>query len=175
MSLPPRGVWTTSIPRGGKLTYHGPGQLVGYPIMRAGEIPAFVRAMESALVATLAEEGIESRGRDHEGAAYTGVWVQERKIASIGVHVSRGVSAHGFALNVDNDVEPFHQVTACGLPGVRMTSVALETGRAGTLPCVRKRVGYAFAQAHRLRQRIVTPRRLGVGTGGRPLPVPSVA
>jgi lipoate-protein ligase B len=169
-----RGIDVVGTPRGGKLTYHAPGQLVGYPIMRTRDVPAFVRAMEGALVAALAEEGIESRGRDHEGAAYTGVWVQERKIASIGVHISRGVSAHGFALNVDNDVEPFHQVTACGLPGVRMTSVALESGRAGTLPCMRKRVAYAFARSHGLRQRIVTPRRLGIPTGEPRTAVPSL-
>jgi lipoyl(octanoyl) transferase len=155
-----RGIDVVRTPRGGKLTYHGPGQLVGYPIMRARDIPAFVGAMERAIVTALAEEGIGSRGRDHEGAAYTGVWVEDRKIASIGVHFSRGVSSHGFAINVDNDVEPFHQVTACGLPDVRMTSVALESGRGGTLPCLRKRVAYAYAQAHGLRQRIVTPRRL---------------
>jgi lipoate-protein ligase B len=155
-----RGIDVVRTPRGGKLTYHGPGQLVGYPIMHAPDIPAFIRTMEQAIVTALAEEGIESRGRDHEGAAYTGVWVGDRKIASIGVHVSRGVSAHGFAINVDNDVEPFHQVTACGLPGVRMTSVALETGRAPTVPCMRKRVAHAYARAHGMRQRIVTPRRL---------------
>ena len=88
--------------------------------------------------------------------------MQDRKIASIGVHVSHGVSAHGFALNVDNDVTPFHQVTACGLPGVRMTSVALETGVAGRSQCVRRRAAYAFAQAHGMRQRIVAPARLGL-------------
>jgi lipoyl(octanoyl) transferase len=155
-----QGIDVVETPRGGKLTYHGPGQLVGYPIMHAGDIPAFVGTMEQAIVDALAQEGIRSRGRDREGAAYTGVWVEDRKIASIGVHVSRGVSAHGFALNVDNDVEPFHQVTACGLPGVRMTSLALETGRTGTLRCVRKRVAYCFARAHGMRQRIVTPQRL---------------
>jgi lipoate-protein ligase B len=157
-----RGIDVVPTQRGGKLTYHGPGQLVGYPIMHATDIPAFLRAMEAAIVTSLADEGIEARGRDHEGPAYTGVWVDDRKIASIGVHLSKGVSAHGFALNVDNDVEPFHQVTACGLPGVRMTSVALETSRAGTLPCMRKRVAYAYARAHGMRQRIVTPRRLGI-------------
>ena len=165
-----RGIDVVKTPRGGKLTYHAPGQLVGYPIMRAGEIPAFIRTMEDALVAALAEEGIEARGRDHEGPQFTGVWVEDRKIASIGVHVSRGVSTHGFAVNVDNDVEPFHQVTACGLPGVRMTSIALETGRTGGLPCFRKRVAYAFAQAHGMRQRIVAAPRLAAG----PAPVPSV-
>jgi lipoate-protein ligase B len=165
-----QGIDVVETARGGKLTYHGPGQLVGYPIMRADDIPAFIAAMEGALVDALAQEGISSRGRDRDGAAYTGVWVEDRKIASIGVHVSRGVSSHGFALNVDNDVEPFHQVTACGLPGVRMTSVALETGRARTLPCMRKRVAYAYAQAHGMRQRIVAPARLGAAR-----PVPSVA
>ena len=118
--------------------------------------------MEGALVAALAAEGIAARGRDHEGPAYTGVWVEDRKIASIGVHVSHGVTAHGFALNVDNDVAPFHQVTACGLPGVRMTSVALETGVAGALRVRAAATAYAFAQAHGMRQRLVAPARLGL-------------
>jgi len=155
-----RGIDVVETRRGGKLTYHGPGQLTGYPIMPAPDIPAFVRAMEAALVAALAQEGVEARGRDHEGPELTGVWVEDRKIASIGVHRARGVSTHGFAINVDNDVEPFHQVTACGLPGVRMTSLALETGRSSCLPCFRKRVAYAFAEAHGLRQRIVGAARL---------------
>jgi lipoate-protein ligase B len=155
-----RGIDVVQTPRGGKLTYHAPGQLVGYPIMHTTDIPAYVRTMEQAIVAALAEEGIEARGRDHEGPQFTGVWVEDRKIASIGVHVSKGVTTHGFAINVDNDVEPFHQVTACGLPGVRMTSIALETGRAGGLPCFRKRVAHAFARAHGMRQRIVAPARL---------------
>jgi lipoate-protein ligase B len=155
-----RGIDVVETPRGGKLTYHAPGQLVGYPIMHTADIPAYVRTMEQAIVTALAEEGIEARGRDHEGPQFTGVWVEDRKIASIGVHVSKGVTTHGFAINVDNDVEPFHQVTACGLPGVRMTSIALETGRTGGLHCFRKRVAYAYAQAHGLRQRIVAPARL---------------
>src|SRR5215207_6092139 len=154
------GIDVVQTPRGGRLTYHAPGQLVGYPIMPAGDIPTYIRTMEQALVAALAEEGVAARGRDHEGPQFTGVWVGERKIGSIGVHLSKGVSMHGFAVNVDNDVEPFHQVTACGLPDVRMTSIALETGRARTLPCMRKRVAYAYSEAHGLRQRIVSPRRL---------------
>ena len=157
-----RGIDVVHTPRGGKLTYHGPGQLVGYPIMPAPRIPAFIAAMEGALVAALATEGIAARGRDREGPAFTGVWVEDRKIASIGVHVSHGVSAHGFALNVDNDVAPFHQVTACGLPGVRMTSVALESGVEGRFECVRRQTAYAFAQAHGMRQRLVAPARLGL-------------
>jgi lipoyl(octanoyl) transferase len=155
-----QGIDVVKTPRGGKLTYHGPGQLVGYPIMHARDVPTYLRTMEDAIVAALAGEGVEARGRDREGPQFTGVWVGDRKIASIGVHVSKGVTSHGFAVNVDNDVEPFHQVTACGLPGVRMTSVALETGRTGGLPCFRKRVAHAYAGAHGLRQRIVTPARL---------------
>jgi lipoyl(octanoyl) transferase len=156
-----RGIDVVKTPRGGKLTYHGPGQLVGYPIMHAPDIPAFIRAMEQAIVTALAEEGIESRGRDHEGAAYTGVWVEDRKIASIGIHVSRGVSAHGFAVNVDNDLAPFTWVVACGLPSVAMTSVAQEGSPEG-VACFRKRMAYRFAQAFGRRQRLISPERLGI-------------
>ena len=73
-------------------------------------------------------EGIEARSRSDEGPDYTGVWVEDRKIASIGVHVSRGISTHGFAVNVENDLDPFSWVVACGLPDVAMTSVARELG-----------------------------------------------
>ena len=163
-----RGIDVVQTQRGGKLTYHAPGQLVGYPIMHAADVVAFLRTMEAAIVAALAEVGVSARGRDAEGPAYTGVWVQERKIASIGVHFSKGVSAHGFAVNVVNDVEPFHQVTACGLPGVRMTSLALEHEHAEGLDCFAKRMGHAFSAAHGRRQRLVTPRRLGLA------PAPSV-
>ena len=82
--------------------------------------------MEGAIIAALAEEGVGARSRRDEGIDYTGVWVQERKIASIGVHVSRGVTTHGFAVNVENDLEPFSWVVACGLPDVAMTSLARE-------------------------------------------------
>jgi lipoyl(octanoyl) transferase len=165
-----RGIDVVCTPRGGKLTYHGPGQLVGYPIMHASDVVAYIRAMEEAIAAALAEEGVSSRGRDHEGPQYTGVWVEDRKIASIGVPLSKGVSAHGFAVNVDNDVEPFHQVVACGLPGVRMTSLALETGRSGLLPAFRERMADAYARAHGRRPHLIAPAELGLE-----LPVPSLA
>src|SRR3954470_19969732 len=149
--------------RGGKLTYHGPGQLVGYPIVHVERIPDHIRSMEAAIAEALDQEGVPgARGRDHEGPAWTGVWVQERKIASIGVHVSRGVSMHGFAVNVDNDLQPFEWVVACGLPTTRMTSICRELGRAGQLKCFRKRVAYAYAQRLGRRQRLVTPARLGL-------------
>src|SRR5919108_1695177 len=143
--------------RGGKLTYHGPGQLVGYPIMHVPNVRAFVETMETALVDALQAAGVPAETR--EGREYTGVWVEDRKIASIGIHVSRGVSMHGFAVNVENDLAPFSSVIACGLPGVRMTSLAAE-GVSEGIGCFRRRAAYAFAREFGLRQRIVTPRRI---------------
>jgi lipoyl(octanoyl) transferase len=124
--------------------------------------------MESALVEALAEAGVTARPRSHEGREYTGVWVEDRKIASIGIHVSRGVSAHGFAVNVTNDLAPFTWVVACGLPSVAMTSVAQEGSPEG-LGCFRRRVAYRFAQAFGRRQRLIGAERLGIA--GRPEPV----
>lgn len=155
-----QGIDVVGVDRGGKVTYHGPGQLVGYPIMRIGDVMGYVRAMEGALIAALADEGIAARSREDEGRDYTGVWVQDRKIASIGVHVSRGVTTHGFAVNADNDLQPFEWVVACGLPEVRMTSITNETRRGGHLPCFRKRMAFRFAEAYGLRQRLMSPARL---------------
>jgi len=129
--------------RGGGVTYHGPGQLVGYPIMRVHDIPAYVHTMESAIIAALSDEGIEAEVR----AGLTGVWAGESKIGSIGVHVSRGVTTHGFAVNVDGDLQPFEWIVPCGIEGVRMTSVCKETGRAGSMPHFRERVTSRFAEA----------------------------
>jgi lipoyl(octanoyl) transferase len=123
-----QGIDVVPVRRGGQLTYHGPGQLVGYPIMRVDDVIAYLRTMEEALIAALADEGLAARNRPDEGIEYTGVWVQDRKIASIGVHVSHGVTTHGFAVNVDNDMRPFEWAVACGLHGVRMTSLADERG-----------------------------------------------
>jgi lipoyl(octanoyl) transferase len=154
-----RGIDVVRTERGGKLTYHGPGQLVGYPIVHVGDVMGYVRGMEHALVSALGEAGIEARGRSGEGREFTGAWTGDRKIASIGVHLSRGVSTHGFAVNVDNDLAPFEWVVACGLPGVRMTSMAAE-GAAEGIACFRKRIGYAMARELGLRQRLVPAGRL---------------
>lgn len=123
-----QGIDIVDVRRGGQLTYHGPGQLVGYPIMRIDDVIAHLRTMEGALIAALGDEGLAARNRPEDGIEYTGVWVQERKIASIGVHVSHHVTTHGFAINVDNDMRPFEWAIACGLHGVRMTSLADERG-----------------------------------------------
>jgi lipoyl(octanoyl) transferase len=154
-----RGIDVVHTPRGGKLTYHGPGQLVGYPIVHVDDVAGYVAAIERALVAALGEAGVEARGRSSEGRELTGAWTGERKIASIGVHLSHGVSTHGFAVNVDNDLAPFEWVVACGMPGVRMTSLAAEGAGEG-VPCFRKRVAYAMARELGLRQRLVSARRL---------------
>ncbi len=159
-----RGIEVVDTNRGGRVTYHGPGQLVGYPIMGVTDVIAHLRTIEQALVAALAQEGIAARSRVDDGADFTGVWVGERKIASLGVHVSRGIGTHGFAVNVENDLEPFSWVVACGLPDVEMTSVTRELapGRGSGVSCFRKRVAFQFCRAHGRRQRLVSPRRLGI-------------
>jgi lipoyl(octanoyl) transferase len=164
-----QGISIFETDRGGKITFHNPGQLVGYPIVRVDDVVAYVRLLERAIVAALSEERLLARDRADEGSDYTGVWLEDRKIASIGVHVARGVTTHGFAVNVDNDLTPFGWVVACGLPDVAMTSLAAETDRAGCevgpdrtalLPCFRRRMSLALARELGLRQRLVTPERL---------------
>jgi lipoate-protein ligase B len=151
-----RGIEVADTNRGGRVTYHGPGQLVGYPIMGIVDVIEFVRTMERAIITALADEGIEACVRE----GLTGVWVGDRKIGSIGVHVSRGVTMHGFAINVENDLQPFEWIVPCGIDGVRMTSVSVETGKTGQMRCFRKRTAWRFAEAFELRQRIVSLDRL---------------
>jgi lipoate-protein ligase B len=150
-----QGIEVQETDRGGRVTYHGPGQLVGYPIMRIEAVRDYVAAMEGALVQALADEGIEAEVRE----GVTGVWAPQGKIGSIGVHVSRGVTTHGFAVNVDSDLQPFEWIVPCGIEHVRMSSVYLETGRRD-MRCFRKRVAWRFAQAYGLRQRLVSLDRL---------------
>lgn len=117
------------INRGGQATYHGPGQLVGYPIIdlrRCGQdLHRYLRWLEELLVETLAETGLAAATR----TGLTGVWVADRKIASIGVGVRHWITMHGFALNVAGDLSPFTQIVPCGIANVTMTSIEKETGR----------------------------------------------
>jgi lipoyl(octanoyl) transferase len=154
-----QGIDVCDTDRGGRVTYHGPGQLVAYPIMAVERVRDFVNTMETAIVRALGDEGIDAEVRD---TPFTGVWVPgaDAKIASIGVRVSGGVTTHGLAVNVDNDLQPFEWIVPCGIDHVRMTSVAKETGSAGSLPCFRKRMAWRFAEAFGMRQRIVSARRL---------------
>jgi lipoyl(octanoyl) transferase len=159
-----RGIEVVPTDRGGRVTYHGPGQLVGYPIMRVSDIGAHLRTMEATIVAALAGVEIEARSRCDEGIDYTGVWVQDRKIASIGVHLSRGVSTHGFAVNVTNDLTPFTWIVPCGLSDVRMTSIAHELGHepAGGLDAFAQRVAQCFGEAHGRALLAIPPSQLGI-------------
>lgn len=151
-----RGIAVHDADRGGRVTCHEPGQLVGYPIMRTDDVVGFVRSIERATIGALAQSGVTATTRE----GLTGIWCAERKIGSIGIHVQRGVTTHGFAINCDNDLSTFDEVVPCGLPGVEMTSIALEGGESG-IDCLRRRVGHAFASEHALRQRLVSPARIG--------------
>lgn len=116
------------INRGGQATYHGPGQLIGYPIIdlrRCGQdLHRYLRWLEALLMETLAEVGIAATTR----LGLTGIWIDDRKIASIGVGVRHWITMHGFALNVCGDLAPFDQIVPCGIANVTMTSIAKETG-----------------------------------------------
>jgi lipoate-protein ligase B len=123
-----RGLEVFEVERGGDVTWHGPGQLVGYPILdltaHRTDLHWYLRQLEGALVATLRQLGI---GAGTE-PGLTGVWTGGRKIASIGIHVRRWVTLHGFALNVTTDPRAFEPIVPCGIQGVEMTSVARELG-----------------------------------------------
>jgi lipoyl(octanoyl) transferase len=127
------------INRGGQATYHGPGQLVGYPILdlkkRGKDLHVYLRSVETAVVRLVENFGVDAEFCDGK----TGVWVQNRKIASIGIGVRRWITMHGFALNVSSDLTGFLSITPCGLTGVRMTSLSLELGREVSLEEVRDR------------------------------------
>jgi lipoyl(octanoyl) transferase len=165
-----QGIEIVHTNRGGKVTYHGPGQLVGYPIVWVEDVVAYVRTLEVALVAALAGEGVTAFARPDDGPDFTGVWVSpERKIASIGVHVQRGVTTHGFAVNVENDLQPFSWIVPCGLDAVQMTSLIKETGRlAGQMKCFRRRAAFELASALGLRQRLISRARLEAAIGSEP-------
>ena len=126
----PAGVPIRRVSRGGQVTYHGPGQLVGYPILklegRARDLTKYLRDLEAAMIDALAKFAVNAVRRD----AMTGVWVGSRKIASIGVGIRRWATWHGFALNVSTDLSFFDSIVPCGIEGCRMTSVCELTSRA---------------------------------------------
>ncbi len=135
---------TVEVERGGDATYHGPGQLVGYPLLRLADrglgIHSYLRNLEATLVRTLAAFGISARAV----ARKTGVWVDDRKIASIGVAVRKGVSFHGFALNVTTDLSRFQAINPCGFNAGVMTSMAAVDGHRHRLDQVKHAVLDAF-------------------------------
>lgn len=128
-SLAALGIEFFEVERGGDMTYHGPGQLVGYPILNLVEhgrdLHRYLRQLEEVLIMTLSDFGIAA-GRS---LGRTGVWVGEEKIASLGIHVSRWVTRHGFALNINMDLAPFEMIVPCGIQGAKMTSMTQELSR----------------------------------------------
>jgi lipoyl(octanoyl) transferase len=153
---PHDGTPVIDVDRGGKITWHGLGQLVGYPIVRLAkptELVGFVREIESALIETCSELGLVAtrvQGR-------SGVWVAdskgERKIAAIGIRVARGVTMHGFALNVEPDLSAFEAIIPCGIEDAAVTSLAIELGRSisidDVLPVVEKYMYESLAKVSR--------------------------
>jgi lipoyl(octanoyl) transferase len=146
-----QGIDVCDADRGGAVTYHGPGQLVGYPIMRIEGVHEYVAALERAIIAALADQGVEAEVRE----GLTGVWAPKGKIASIGVHVSRRVTTHGFAVNVDNDLQPFEWVVPCGMEGAQMSSICKETGSAGQMEPFREAVVKRLCEALGREARVV--------------------
>jgi lipoyl(octanoyl) transferase len=144
--LAERGIAVRETDRGGQATYHGPGQLVGYPILNLSpdrrDVRRYVNDLCEVLVRTLAELGVDAAPRP---APHVGVWVGEEKIASLGVHLSRWITTHGFALNVTTDVSAFGGIVPCGLPGIALTSIERLTGNAWAVEEVARRLVPHFA------------------------------
>ena len=146
-----QGIEVCETDRGGRATYHGPGQLVGYPIVDlgayGGDVHAFVRRMERVMVSSLAEFAVQAECRE----GLTGVWVGERKVGSIGVHVNRAITTHGFAVNVANDLQPFEWIVPCGIEGCRVTSLTRELGAEQDLDAFATTVRDRYAEVYERR------------------------
>ncbi len=155
-----RGVEVHEVERGGDVTYHGPGQLVGYPIVDLArhkcDLHWYLRQLEEVLIRGLAGFGIV--GRRVEG--YTGVWVEDRKIASIGVHVTRWVTYHGFALNANTDLTDFDLIVPCGIDAVQMTSIQKETAQPCDIAAVADRIADSFGEVFDVAIQPSDPERL---------------
>jgi len=136
--LKAKGISIVPIERGGDITYHGPGQLVAYPIIDLNAahlaVVAFVGALEQAMVATAAHWDLPAQG----DAVHRGAWIGQRKLGSVGITVRRGISFHGLALNVATDLTPFTWINPCGIQACAMTSLALETGVEVPMKAVRR-------------------------------------
>ncbi|NEM90282.1 lipoyl(octanoyl) transferase LipB [Galbitalea soli] len=145
---PRDGTPVIDVDRGGKITWHGPGQLVGYPILRLPDpidVVAYVRRLEGILIAVLAELGIEA----DRVAGRSGVWMRGTdKIAAIGIRVAEGVTMHGFSLNCSNSFEAYETIVACGLADAGVTSISRELGRTVTpediIPLISEQLAYAL-------------------------------
>ena len=154
-----RGIEIVDVNRGGRVTYHAPGQLVGYPIVKTSDVVAHVRSLERVIITALESVGVEARARVDEGSDFTGVWVEERKIASIGVHLRRSITTHGFAINLEMDLEPWQWIVPCGLQA-EITSVAAETGVSPDAEQFSGQISAAWAAELGATPRPLSPERL---------------
>jgi lipoyl(octanoyl) transferase len=143
-----QGIEVRDTDRGGRVTYHGPGQLVAYPIVSlkpyGDDVHEYVRRLERVTIESLGERGIEAELID----GLTGVWVGGRKIGSIGVHVSRGITTHGLAVNVNNDLQPFDWIVPCGIDDCQVTSVSRELGGEQDLSAFADSVAARFGEVY---------------------------
>jgi lipoyl(octanoyl) transferase len=189
-----QGIEVCDTDRGGAVTYHGPGQLVGYPIVDLNalrnrpapgsgaedtarmDVVAYVRGLERVMIEALGEHGVAAGLRE----GLTGVWTRTtnrdtpgsgaedvaRKIGSIGVHISRGVTTHGFAINVNNDLQPFEWIVPCGIEGVRITSMARELGAEQDFRGFADTVAERFGDVYERQPRAVDADELATRIGG---------
>jgi len=159
-----QGIEVLDTDRGGRVTYHGPGQLVAYPIVSlapyGGDVHEYVRRLERVMIGALAEHGVEAGLIEGE----TGVWVGERKIGSIGVHVSHGVTTHGLAVNVNNDLQPFEWIVPCGIEGCRVTSLSREHGAEHDLAAFADSLVERFGEVYEREPVATTLEQLGLAT-----------
>ena len=175
-----QGIEVCDTDRGGRVTYHGPGQLVVYPIVSlkpfGDDVHEYVRRLERATIGALGKHGVEADLIEGQ----TGIWVGEpregenpgpaagpstlgaRKIASIGVHVSRGVTTHGFAVNVNNDLQPFEWIVPCGIEGCQVTSLSRELGREKDLAAFATDVAASFGEVYGRTPIETDPTQLGI-------------
>ncbi|MEO8092435.1 MAG: lipoyl(octanoyl) transferase LipB [bacterium] len=174
-----QGIEVTETDRGGRVTYHGPGQLVGYPIIDlepyGHDVHDYIRRMERVMISALGDHGVEAATVD----GLTGVWVGERKVGSIGVHVNRAITTHGFAINVNNDLQPFEWIVPCGIEACRMTSLTREHRAEQDLDAFATTIRDRFGEVYERQPVEVEVARLnelvdGVGSlvGEAPAPVP---
>jgi lipoyl(octanoyl) transferase len=151
-----QGIEVTETDRGGRVTYHGPGQLVAYPIVSlkpyGDDVHEYIRRMERVMIESLSEWGVEAQVIED----LTGVWTQgepppageARKIGSIGIHVNRGITTHGLAINVNNDLQPFDWIVPCGIEAVRMTSLCRELGAEQDIDAFATTLGERFGEVY---------------------------
>ena len=160
-----QGIEVTDTDRGGRVTYHGPGQLVAYPIVSlkpyGDDVHDYIRRMERVMISTLGDWGVEAQVID----GLTGVWTtgdpppagDARKIGSIGIHVNRAITTHGLAINVNNDLQPFEWIVPCGIEAVRMTSLARELGAEQDLDAFAGALALRFGEIYERRPVEVEP------------------